>query len=399
MTCESLCEWFSHESTQASSNYGIGTDGRVALIVDEANRAWTSSSSENDNRAITIECASDKSSPYAFNNNVYNSLINLCVDICKRNGKTSLLWIPDKSKALNYQVKNNEMLLTVHRWFSSTDCPGEWLMARLGNLAATVTGILGGTASASPGQTPPAGTTAQESFIASIAPACVECMKKTGILASVSIAQACLESAWGSSELAKNAHNLFGMKASLSGNTWPGSTWGGKTYAKQTTEYADDVRYEVKAMFRAYNNVQESINDHAAYLAGAMDGKKNRYPGICTLTNPGAVCDILIRGGYATDPAYKKKLIDIIEKYGLKKYDSIPEPASSSVVTDTPPFDVKVEIDNLNLRTAAGTDSDVAGTINPGKYTITKTKKKNGMTWGKIKPVSGWICLDYTETI
>ena len=79
----------------ASCNYGIGKDGRVCLIVDEADRSWCSSSEENDQRAVTIECASDVSEPYAMTQDVYNKLIKLCVDICQRNGKTKLLWFAD----------------------------------------------------------------------------------------------------------------------------------------------------------------------------------------------------------------------------------------------------------------------------------------------------------------
>lgn len=106
-----------------------------------------SSSNSNDQRAVTIECASDKAEPYAFNNTVYNKLIDLCVDICKRNGKKKLLWIPDKNKALAYKPASDEMLLTVHRWFANKSCPGDWLMARMGNLANKVTARLGGSTS------------------------------------------------------------------------------------------------------------------------------------------------------------------------------------------------------------------------------------------------------------
>ena len=128
----------------ASCNYGIGTEGDVCLVVDEANRSWCSSNSDNDNRAITIECASDKVEPYTMNSKVYSKLSDLCVDICKRYGKKKLLWIPDKAKALAYKPKADEMLLTVHRWFASKSCPGNWLFSRLGKLAEEVTEKLGG---------------------------------------------------------------------------------------------------------------------------------------------------------------------------------------------------------------------------------------------------------------
>ena len=140
---ESLGSWMSQPSARCSCNYGIGVDGRIGLIVDECNRSWCTSSSANDQRAVTIECASDTTHPYAFKDVVYKQLIKLCVDICKRNGKTKLLWFADKNKSLNYAPKSNEMVITVHRWFANKACPGDWLYSRLGDLAAQVNAQLG----------------------------------------------------------------------------------------------------------------------------------------------------------------------------------------------------------------------------------------------------------------
>lgn len=160
LSAESICGCFTSPSRQASCNYGIGSDGRVSLCVEEKDRSWCSSSAANDNRAITIECASDKTAPYAFNSAVYESLINLCVDICKRNGKSKLLWFGDKNKTLNYAPKSDEMVLTVHRWFANKSCPGDWLYNRLGNLAAEVTKRLtGGSTSTGGTSTPSDGKT------------------------------------------------------------------------------------------------------------------------------------------------------------------------------------------------------------------------------------------------
>lgn len=143
LSAESICGCFTSPSRQASCNYGIGTDGKVSLCVEEKNRSWCSSSNANDQRAVTIECASDKAEPYAMNSKVYYSLIKLCTDICKRNGKRKLLWLGDRNKTLNYTPKSDEMVLTVHRWFANKSCPGGWLYARLGDLAVKVTAALG----------------------------------------------------------------------------------------------------------------------------------------------------------------------------------------------------------------------------------------------------------------
>ena len=127
LSAESICGCFTSTSRQASCNYGIGTDGRVSLCVEEKNRSWCSSSNANDQRAVTIECASDMNEPYAMNSAVYSSLIKLCTDICRRNGKKKLLWLGDKNKTLNYVPAADEMVLTVHRWFANKSCPGNWL--------------------------------------------------------------------------------------------------------------------------------------------------------------------------------------------------------------------------------------------------------------------------------
>lgn len=146
---ETLGNLFYPSSQQASSQYGIGSDGRIGLYVEEKNRSWCSSSNANDQRAVTIECASDTTHPYAFKDVVYQSLIKLCVDICQRNGKTKLLWLGDKDKTLNYTPASNEMVLTVHRWFANKACPGDWMYSRMGDLASKVTAQLGGSTSTS----------------------------------------------------------------------------------------------------------------------------------------------------------------------------------------------------------------------------------------------------------
>lgn len=146
--------YFSNPQVKASCNYGIAKDGKVALVVEENKRSWCSSSNENDQRAVTIECSSEKTSPYAFNNAVYNKLIDLCADICRRNGKNTLLWLGTKEATLSYNPKPNEMVLTVHRWFKNKACPGDWLMARMTDLATKVTNKLKGTTIDTPVVTP-----------------------------------------------------------------------------------------------------------------------------------------------------------------------------------------------------------------------------------------------------
>lgn len=127
------------QTKEASSNYGIGSDGRIALYVEESNRSWCTSNAENDNRAVTIEVANSKAAePWPVTDEAYNALIDLLVDICWRNGIKRLLWKADKS--LVGQVDKQNM--TVHRWFAAKACPGDWLYNRHGQIASEVNAIL-----------------------------------------------------------------------------------------------------------------------------------------------------------------------------------------------------------------------------------------------------------------
>lgn len=133
-TIETLGKIFSDPSYDASSNYGIGVDGRIGMFVEEKDRSWCSSNSDNDNRAITIEVASDSTHPYAVNDAAYKALISLLTDICMRNKINKLIWKGDKS-LIGQPSKQN---MTVHRWFDNKECPGEYLYSRHAQIAAAV---------------------------------------------------------------------------------------------------------------------------------------------------------------------------------------------------------------------------------------------------------------------
>ena len=199
LSAETICACFP-AGRDASCNYGIGTDGRVSLCVEEKNRSWCSSSSANDQRAITIECASDKTEPYAMNSAVYNSLIKLCTDICKRNGKKKLLWFADKNKSLDYAPKSDEMVITVHRWFANKSCPGDWLYNRLGDLSAKVTAALGGST-----QTP----TADSTVWYRVRKTWADAKSQLGAYKELANAKACVDKHPGYSVFDVNGVNLY----------------------------------------------------------------------------------------------------------------------------------------------------------------------------------------------
>lgn len=140
LSIESCGNVFASPSRKASSNYGIGPDGRIGLYVEEKDRSWATSSSTNDNRAITIEVASDSKHPYAVKNAAYDSLIKLVADICKRNGIKKLKWSKSKDDRMNHK---NGCNMTVHRDYSAKACPGDFLYNRMDDIANKVNKILG----------------------------------------------------------------------------------------------------------------------------------------------------------------------------------------------------------------------------------------------------------------
>lgn len=156
----------------------------------------------------------------------------------------------------------------------------------------------------------------EKDFVTKIAPYAMKDAEASGILASVTMAQAILESGYGSTDLAVNANNLFGMKCSLSGNTWK-SVWDGTSkYTKTTKEQKKNgEEYSVVADFRAYPDIQASINDHSLYLLGAMKGAAKRYEGLSGEADYRKAIQIIKNGGYATDVTYVEKICSIIERW------------------------------------------------------------------------------------
>lgn len=162
-------------------------------------------------------------------------------------------------------------------------------------------------------------------FLETMVPLARADMQKSGILASLTLAQEIIESGWLTSELAINANNPHGMKTQLSGNNWPGSTWNGDVYEKETAEQRKDgTYYTVVAPFRKYRTLREAVADHSAYLAGAKkEGGSLRYPGIVGEKDAAKAIHIVAQGGYATSLSYDEKLLAKVKQYNLTQYDNV----------------------------------------------------------------------------
>lgn len=238
--------------------------------------------------------------------------------------------------------------------------------------------------------------------------------KKSGVLASVSLAQFILESGYGKSELAQKANNCFGMKKSLSGNTWGGSSWDGKSiYTKKTKEQNADGSYEtITADFRKYVCVEDSIADHSAYLLNAKNNAALRYKGLKGCTDYKKAAQIIKDGGYATSLTYVEKLCSIIGRWNLTKFDAADVNSGSAdtaypedSVTAFAPYRVRITIDDLNIRTGPGTDYARTGQFTgKGVFTVVeeadgKGASKCGLLKAYREKRNGWIALNFASKI
>lgn len=381
-SAERLGEIFTPTTKQASCNYGIGYDGRIALIVEEKDRSWCSSNSANDNRAITIEVASDTTHPYAVNDAAYKSLINLLVDICQRNNIKELKWQADKS-LIGQPDKQN---MTVHRWFANKACPGEYLYSRHGQIAAEVNARLNGEVVEEPVKVEPTQTDSKPTIqVGSTG----EYVKKAQELLNKHGASLNVDGIFGALTLAavKNFQKEKGLD--VDGIVGP-KTWAAleaykdckleatveEKEAEQVTSYpivksGSTGTYVKKA--------QELLNKHGASLN--VDGDF----GSLTLA--------------AVKKFQKEKGLDVDGIVGPKTWAALeaePKKIEEPTAGEFEAYKVKVTSAALNVRSGPSVNYGINMCIrDKGIYTI--VEESDG--WGKLKSGAGWINLDYTKRV
>lgn len=401
-TAEGLGDWFAKSGTQASSNYGIDRDGRVGMYVEEKNRSWCSSSGANDQRAVTIECASDAKEPYAFKDVVYQKLIELCTDICKRNGKKVLIWFGDKQKTLNYQPKADEMILTVHRWFANKSCPGDWMYARMGDLAQKVTTALGGTADVP--AAPPVKDTERQIW-----------GYLFGRIGNAYGAAGLMGNLFAESGLRpNNLQNSFEKKLNITdeeytklvdGGNYPEfiadkagyglAQWTFWSRKQALLDYAKDRGVSIADLQMQLDFMWKELNDsHPAVLIVLKEAKSVREASDAVLM-------------WYEKPADQSEAVQAKRAgYGqgyYEKYAGEGEKSSGGGMSNADcPFLVKVTAKDLNIRVGAGTNTGKTGKYTgPGVFTILEVKDGKGSKkgWGRLKSGAGWIALDYAERV
>lgn len=300
LSIEATLNLFVPVARQASCNYAIGTDGRIGLGVDEANRSWCSSSASNDNRAITVEIANDGGEPdWHMSDAAIEAFIRLSVDICTRYGFKGVYYDPDKNAT---HRNNGYMRITLHRWFANKACPGNYFISKIPYVVDEINKRM--TATQQPTPQPE-----------------------------------------------------------------PKPTQEFKHYLVQTTKENIEIR-------------SGAGTNHK--VVGTIKSK-----GIYTIVDQAFGTGALLWGKLKSGAGW------ISLDYTQKVDSTSPTPEVFR------PYLVKVTADELNIRSGAGTNHRVVGTIkNKGVYTIVEEKTGTGATlWGKLKSGVGWISLDFVTKV
>lgn len=383
LSVESCGAVFAPSSRQASSNYGIGSDGRVGLYVDEANRSWCSSNKANDNRAVTIEVANDQvGGNWHISDTALAKLIELCVDICKRNGIARLNYTGNKSGNL-----------TMHKWFAATACPGPYLESKFPYIAEQVNARLAG-ASASD-KTAILGkavaTAAQmQSYIkrvnAKVAQSVLDMIPlyltegaAEGVRGDVAFAQSCLETGnftFAGSAVTLGQNNFCGMGVTSNGvvgNSFTSPQLGIRAQVQHLKAYASTAALANGCIDPRFKYVTRGSAEYVEWL-----GQKENPKGL----------------GWAAGEGYGTKILAILKSI-----------ASTAAEADKPistvPYTVRVAIADLNIRKGPGTNYATTGKFTgKGVFTIVEEASGKGATkWGRLKSGAGWISLDYAAKI
>ena len=376
-TCGNL---FANSARQASSNYGIGTDGRIALYVDEANRSWCTSSNANDQRAVTIEVANNGGAPdWPVSAKAYAALLDLVTDICKRNGIKRLVWSTRKNDRVNHL---NGCNMTVHRDYANKSCPGDYLYNRHGQIAAEVNKRLGvKDAGGSTGSQTSGGTTS------GLKVGDVVDFKGTQHYTSATAkdAKTCKPGKATITAVAAGKAHPYHLKA-ISGG---GSTVYGWVNAADisTGSTGGQTSGSAEPGLKVGDVVDFKGTQH--YTSAAAKDAKTCKPGKATIT--------AIAAGRAHPYHLKAVSGGGSTVYGWVNAADI-QTGSTSTATS---YRVRTTADVLNIRKGPGTNYGVAGQIKgKGIYTIVAEAAGPGATkWGKLKSGAGWISLDYATKL
>ena len=379
LSVESCGALFAQSSRRASSNYGIGNDGRIALYVDEGNRSWCTSSNANDQRAVTIEVASDATHPYAVNSKAYDALLDLVTDICKRNGIKKLVWSTNKNDRMNHL---NGCNMTVHRDYAAKACPGDWLYNRHGEIAAEVNRRLGSGSS-----TPSTGETTGSAADIKVGDVVEFTGSKHYVSSTATSASSCKPGKAKVTAIAKGkAHPYHLIAVSGGGSTVYGWTDAADIKTGSSTPSTGGTTGSA-ADIKVGDVVEFTGSKH--YVSSTATSASSCKPGKAKVT------------AIAKGKAHPYHLIAVSGAgstvYGWTDAADIKTDAATTAAS----YLVKVTTDVLNIRKGPGTNYGTNGAIrDKGTYTIVAESDGPGASkWGKLKSGAGWISLDYAKKV
>lgn len=388
LTIESCGQLFASSTRQASSNYGIGSDGRIGMYVEEKNRSWCTSSSKVDQRAVTIEVANDGGAPqWHISDKAMNSLINLCADICKRNNIKKLVWSTSKSDRINWRNGCNIM---VHRDWAAKACPGDYLYNNMSNIASKVNAKLNTNSTTTPTTNTVSGSS--EKIIWNF-------LKSKG-LNDYAVAGVMGNLYAESGLYSNNLQNSYEKKLGYTDESYTTAIDNGsyKNFIKDSAGYglAQWTFWSRKQGLIQYAQSKgKSIGDltmQCEYLWKEMQGYKTMMNVLNSATSVRQASDsFLTQFEKPADQSetVKKKRATYGEEYYRKNADGD---------IKNIPYRIKVNDDTvLNIRKGPGTNYAKVGSItNNGVYTIIEESTGTGAKkWGKLKSGAGWISLDY----
>lgn len=379
---------FADSSRRASSNYGIGSDGRVGLYVEEKDRAWTSSNAQNDCQAVTIEVANNTLDPnWTVSDVAYNKLIDLCVDICKRNNIKKLNWTGDANGNL-----------TCHYMFAKTLCPGPYLKGCMSEIAETVNKRLNVQSNNKKIKKDMSIKEIYNYFISKSLTPCGVC----GLLGNLQAE---------SGIRANNLQNSFESKFNLSDEAYTEKMQSFIDKNKLEEFYSDKAGYGL-AQWTFWNR-KKALAEYSVKVGHTIDSMQMQveflYNELCTSYK--SVLNVLTTSNSISECSncvltqFEKPKIqdDIVKNTRIKNslafYDKLVSNKKDEELKV--PFTVKVEIKTLNIRRGPSTNYAITGKCPVGKYTIIEVKKdiSSDKGWGKLKSGAGWISLDHVKIL
>lgn len=396
VTAESLGNIFFNPSRKASSNYGIDKDGRVGLYCDEADRSWCSSNRDNDMRAVTIEVSSDNKDPYKVNDIAFNKLIDLVTDICRRNNIKYLVWSDNKEDRIYHK---NNVNMTVHRDFANKACPGDYLYSRMGEIANLVNSRLQGDKQVSKIEST---MTVKEIY---------DWLKNCGLTdAGVSGLLGNIKAESGIRS--NNIQNSYETKLNLTDKQYTDMVNNG-TYSK--TQFVNDkIGYGLcqwtfwsrkLGLYEFAESINHKIDSTEMQLKYLLQELTTRYKSVLQVlktNNNLRTCSDTVLTQFEKPQDQSMEVMNKRYEYSKEIFDTYSNSDTNSTGSNTEficPCRVRVEINNLNIRSEASKNSQAVGKCPIGVFTITEVKEgySSKLGWGRLKSGIGWISLDYVK--